>query len=368
MPSTRLIYFILFFLPQTHFGQILSDEQVRHDIHWGMDKLYNLEFAAAEQAFKKVRAAYPQHPVGHLLQALQIQWQHMPLEKDPKALTAYIKALNRCKAAAQTLTHTEEAAFFMMASYGYIALSYNYQKEYTKAVQEARLAYSYLKQGMKLTQIYPDFLFTSGLYNYYRIQYPETHTLVKPIMVFFEGGDREKGLLQLESATQKATFTKIEATAYLGNIYIKYHNDRSKALQLWENLGKKYPNNLFFKMRYTEALLLNGKFGEAERHIEFLEDHSSPIFKLAGQTFKGILVEFGQKNKLAAKQHYLAATRLPSDSRYNQEYKAMAFVGLARYYYQEKDMDKARAALKQAQSLAEYTWLRAEIRELGKRI
>lgn len=368
MSAARVILIFLLLTPRLHYGQILADEQVRQDIHWGMEKLYNLEFSAAEQAFKKVRSAYPQHPVGHLLQALQIQWQHMPLEKDPKALISYIKALNRCKAAAQTLPHAEEAAFFMMASYGYIALSYNYQKEYTKAVQEARQAYGYLKQGMKLTQVYPDFLFTSGLYNYYRIQYPETHALVKPVMVFFEGGDLEKGLLQLEAATHKATFTKVEATAYLGNIYIKYHNDRPKALQKWESLGKKYPQNPFFKMRYTEALLLNGRFAEAEKHIDFLEEHASPIFKLAGHTFRGIYTEFGQKNKEAAASYYQAATQLPTDSRYNQEYKAMAYLGLARYHFQEKDKEKTKIALKQAQSLAEYSWLQAEIRELGKRI
>ncbi len=362
------LFFLLHSLPFPFFGQILSDLDARQDIQYGMEKLYNMDFVNAEAAFRRVRAAYPQHPVGHLLHALQIQWQNMPLEKNTKALNSYLQALHSCKISAQKLSHPEEAAFFMMASHGYIALSYNYQKEYVKAVQEARLAYTFLKQGMKLTQVYPDFLFTSGLYNFYRIQYPETHSLVKPVMVFFEGGDKEKGLLQLETATHKATFTKVEATMYLGNIYIKYLNNRPKALQFWELLGKKYPQNLFFKMRYTEALLLNGRFSEAEPNIDILETHSSPIFRLAGQTFRGIYHEFGTRNKGLAAQYYQKATQLSPDSRYNQEYQAMAYLGLARFFYHEKENEKAKNALKNAQTLAEYAWLQAEIKELGKRI
>lgn len=36
----------------------------------------------------------------------------------------------------------------------------------------------------KIQNSNPEFLFASGLYNYYRVQYPESHPLVKPVIMF----------------------------------------------------------------------------------------------------------------------------------------------------------------------------------------
>jgi len=53
-----------------------------------------------------------------------------------------------------------------------------------KAVSYARKAYAFMKIGIKNTERQPEFLYSSGIYNYYRVAYPELHPIIKPLMVF----------------------------------------------------------------------------------------------------------------------------------------------------------------------------------------
>ena len=368
---SRAFLLTIAIIPQLSFAQLLTDEVAKNHIKLGMDKLYNMEFTDAEHHFHKVKSTYLNHPVGELLHAIQIQWQNTPVEKNPSALSKYLTALEKSKKQAENLykqgKYKEEATFFLIATYGYIALSYNYQKEYSKAVLEAKQAYGYLKEGMKYKN--SDFLFTSGLYNFYRIQYPETHPVVKPVMLFFEGGNKALGLQQLENAIQKATFSREEAAIYLINIYLKYQNDRPKALQTATYLGKKYPNNKLFTMRYAEALLLNGQFTEAEKQIDRLKNTSSnSLYWLAIHTFEGILAEIRDKDKQAAIQHYQKAVQLTADRRYTSEYKGLAYLGLSRNYYFLNQPEKAKLYAKKCQEIAEYHWVLDEAKQIEKKL
>lgn len=369
-PFIRALLLIATIIPQLTYAQLLTDEAAKNHIKQGMDKLYNMEFTEADQHFQKVKNAYINHPVGELLHAIQIQWQNMPVEKNPIALNKYLTALEKSKKQAENLykegKYKEEATFFLIATYGYIALSYNYQKEYSKAVLEAKQAYGYLKEGMKYKN--PDFLFTTGLYNFYRIQYPETHPVVKPVMLFFEGGNKALGLQQLESAIQKATFSREEAAIYLTNIYLKYQNDRPKALHTAAYLGKKYPNNKLFTMRYAETLLLNGQFTEAEKQIDKLKNTpSNSLYWLAIHTFEGILAEIRDKDKPAAMQHYQKAAQMIADRRYTSEYKGLAYLGLARNYSHLNQPEKAKLYAKKCQEIAEYHWVIEEAKQWEKK-
>lgn len=69
-----------------------------------------------------------------------------------------------------------------MAGHGYIALIHNYNNEKMKAASEAKKAYDYVMDGFKYMQHNPEFYFSSGLYNYYMIRYPEDHPIVKPVV------------------------------------------------------------------------------------------------------------------------------------------------------------------------------------------
>lgn len=358
---TQLIVFLfiaLSFPPLPARAQILYDTPTQELVLEAIDHIYNYEFAAVEPVARQIRAKYPNHPVNAMLKAMQMQWQYLPV-KDNKAMSGqYAKLLEECIAKAKVLEKNEktrpEAAFFSMAGHGYVALIHNYNDEKMKAASEAKKAYDYVMAGFKYMNHNPEFYFSSGLYNYYIIRYPEDHPIVKPVVLFFKDGNRDEGLRQMDIASKKGMFTRTESSFYLARIYLKHEQRYDKASSYLENLVEKYPNNPIFLMKHTEALLLLGKYEEAEPFIEKLKKRNEPFFSLVSHTLEGMYLEKQSRNDQAAQRLYLTAIRQPRDEEYTKEYQAFAYAGLARIAIRAGDKRKATEYYKIVSDLAEY--------------
>ena len=74
--------------------------------------------------------------------------------------------------------------------------------------------------------------------------------MVKPLMVFFDEGNRVKGLLELEHAAKHGLFTKTEAKFFMAFVLMKYENKPLQALQFIQEIAIKYPKNLNFQAKY----------------------------------------------------------------------------------------------------------------------
>lgn len=354
-------YFLLVVLTLQSFfstAQLLQDNESKQAIMKGLDKLYNFEFKEAESHFHKVKVKYSNHPVHYLINALQIQWQNLPIEKNPKALPYYIQSLEKCRDLAEKLyedkSKSAEASFFLLASHGYIALMHNYAKDYMKAANEARKAYGYVKEGFKMMEKNPEFYFTTGLYNFYIVQFPETHSVVKPLMVFFDDGNKKLGLQQLEIASQKASFLRIESLWYLTGINLKYESNPNKSLIYSKVLKESYPNNYLYLMRHTEGLVFSGKYDEAQAQIALLRRNKNSVYQVAANMFDGYIAEKYKKNDTLASEYYNATIRLPN-SDYADDYIAMAYAGLARIASKSGNKKKAEALYNKCLDFAEYT-------------
>lgn len=356
----RQLFGILLFccFSASSFAQLLNDNESKQLIIKGLDKLYNYEFKEADIFFQSVKAKYPKHPVTPLLSALQIQWQNLPIEQNQKALTQYLALLEKCQLSAEVLleepNRKAEAIFFLTASHGYIALVLNYKKEQIKAANEARKAYGYLKDGKQLTEKNPEFLFTSGLYNFYRVQYPETHPIVKPVMVFFDNGNKKLGINQLEQAVQKSVFSRIEAAFYLMGVCLKYESNYPKALIYSSWLHERYPNNLIYTMRHTESLIMNGKIDDALPLIQQLKRTNDKVYLLAGNLFEGLINEKFKKNDKAAADFYVNVLKTQPNDRYTNDYYAMAYAGLARISIHSGNTKRAEELYRRCLEYAEY--------------
>ncbi|AYQ36232.1 ABC transporter substrate-binding protein [Runella sp. SP2] len=358
---TQLVIFLfiaLSFPPLPVRAQILYDTPTQELVLEAIDRIYNYEFAAVEPVARQIRAKYPNHPVNAMLKAMQMQWQYLPV-KDNKAMSGqYAKLLEECIAKAKVLEKNEktrpEAAFFSMAGHGYIALIHNYNDEKMKAASEAKKAYDYVMSGFKYMNNNPEFYFSSGLYNYYMIRYPEDHPIVKPVVLFFKDGNREEGLRQMDIASKKGMFTRTESSFYLARIYLKHEQRYDKASSYLGNLVEKYPNNPIFLMKHTEALLLLGKYDEAQPFIEKLKKRNESFFSLVSHTLEGMYLEKQSRNDQAAQRLYLTAIRQPRDEEYTKEYQAFAYAGLARIAIRAGDKRKATEYYKIVSDLAEY--------------
>lgn len=354
----------------TTFAQLLSDNESKQLITKGLDKLYNYEFKEADGYFQQIKAKYPKHPVTPLLSAFQLQWQNIPIEQNPKLLEQYIVLLEKCQSIAETMLNDPskkaEAIFFLVASHGYVALVLNHKKEQVKAANEARKAYSYLKDGKQLIEKNPEFLFTSGLYNFYRIQYPETHPIVKPVMVFLDEGNKKLGLNQLEQAVQKSVFSRIEAAYYITGVNLKYESNYPKALIYSTWLYDKYPNNTLYLMRHTESLIMSGKFDEAKPLIQDLKKNRDKVYVLAGILFEALVYEKDNKNDRLAAETYLNVIKMQQNNAFTKDYYAMAYAGLARISIRSGNNKRAEDLYKRCLDFAEYKSTMTEARRFLK--
>ncbi len=366
----RIVFFLFLLTSSFAKAQLLYDAPTQNLVLEAIDHIYNYEFGSVEPLARQIRAKYPNHPVNPLLKAIQLHWQYLPV-KDNKAMSGQYQSylqecLNKAKVLEKDAKTRPEAAFFSMAGHGYIALIHNYNDDKIKAASEGKKAYNYVMDGFKYMERNPEFYFSSGLYNYYVIRYPEDHPIVKPLILFFKDGNREEGLRQMDIAARKGIFTRTESAFYLARIFLKHELRYEKASNYLSTLTQKYPNNPIFLMKNIEALLLLGQYEEAEPFLERFKRRTDKFFPIASHTFEGIVEEKHLKHDGAAAKAYQTALRQPFDSEYTKEYHAFAYAGLARIALRAGDRAKATAYYKKAEELAEYKALIKEIKTFLK--
>ena len=355
-----IVPFFCFFcsIPSLAQAQLLDDPATVRLVQETIDHIYNYEFDEAQALSQQVRTKYPQHPVTHLLKAFQMYWQYLPIQDNKAKSAEYLRTLNQCLAAVEKQYGSDsknpEAVFFTLAARGYMAVMYNYQREFLKAVGEAQKAYSALTTSLKLTEKNPEFYFTTGMYNYYVVTYPEDNPIVKPVMIFFKNGDKALGLKQIDIATQRGVITRAEACSYLAHIYLEHESQPQRALVYTRKLAGWYPQNPIYKIMHTEALLLSGRYAEAEKELPALRKRTDGFYPIAWRTFQGILYEKDDRNDALAQREYLAALQIPHDEQYTREYHAMAYAGLARIAHRAGNKAQAKAYYKKCLEKAEY--------------
>jgi hypothetical protein len=345
-------------------AQFLQDYESIASATIGLDKLYNLDFGGAEQSFKPILLKYKNHPVDFLIQASILQWKNLPIEQNPIAFKHYLTLLEKCKDAAYNLykndSYKSEAIFYLLSSHGNISRGYHFHKEYVKAGWEARKAYGYLKQGFELSSINPDFLFTNGLYKFYREQYPISHPEIKPIVYFFAEGNKIQGLNDLRNASKLALFTKTESAYFLAGICLKYENKYAEALTITEKLHEKYPRNPDFLLKYTEALIANNQLDLANKMNASLCKNTGLDYQLASAVFAAEIT----KNEEIALAKLNAALSLKGEGRYTSDLRSMALLNLGKIYLDKKDNQKAALYLKECLAITEYTRIIKEAKKL----
>jgi len=363
------LFFVFCHLPNTN-AQILNDVVVRQQISQGLEKMYSYDFKESADIFLKIKAKYPAHPVFYTLMALQTELQYFPLKDYPAQEKLYLAYMSQSRNLAEAMLDKNqddiEASFFELATLGYLAAHDADNQEFMKAVGVAKKAYSHLKRGLSLTDKQPEFLYSSGIYNYYRVEYPETHPMIKTVIWMFADGNKKLGLQQLDLATRKTIFVKNEATFYAGYVYTKYESNSAKALTYNNILIEKHPNNLLYQMQRTEFLVAVGRYDEAEEYADKMLKQKGIMFQCAGTIFKGLIAEKGKKDDKIAEILLQKGIKMPFDERLTKDYHALAYMGLARIARRAGELSSMKDYAKKALKMAEYKSTIAEVKAMLK--
>ena len=342
-------------------AQVLTDPAFQQSVQNTLDNIYNYDFADADGQIKQIRARYPQHPIGPILQATKLELQYLPIHENKAATAQFIQAagqgLDLAKRILDKDENDPEGVFFALTAHSYLSSLYSNQGESLKAVGESRKSYGYIKDGFKLLNKSADFYFTTGLYNYYVERYPMDHPVVRPFMFFFDNGDMAEGIKQMEIASRKGIFMRAGANYWLAHILLKHEMQPNRAVAYTNYLANKYPNNPLFGMTNVEALLLAGRYAEARPYVQRLKQMNSKLLPMAIAMFEGMLAEHADKDDKTATESYQAALKLPFNEPYTKEYHAMAYAGLARIAARANDRSRAKTFYKKALSVGRYKGL-----------
>ncbi|MBD2704058.1 hypothetical protein IC229_25660 [Spirosoma sp. BT702] len=353
-----LLFLVVMLTPLLAPAQVINDPATQQTILKVLDSIYNLEFKEADILIRQLQIKYPQHPIGPILRATQLDIQYLPLAENKAATSQFMQSVAQAMEFTKKMLDKDEnnpeAKFFMLTCHSYLAAQYHNQGESLKAVGESKKAYSYLRDGSKLMEKIPDFYFTTGLYNYYVERYPIDHPIVRPFMFFFADGDIALGIKQMDVATRKALFMRPVANYYLSHVLLKHETNAGRAIGYTKYLVDKYPDNPLFAMTYVESLMLAGRYVEARPYVQRLKTMPNKLVPLAFNTFSGMLAEQDEKDDKEAATYYQTALKQPFNEGYTKEYQAFAYAGLARIAARANDRTQAKLYYKKALSVGEY--------------
>lgn len=345
MKSILSVIVILFFsvaLPAQEF--ILDNKSLVNHINKTIDLIYDFKFDEADLEIEYLEARLGNHPTPHLLRSMILYWRDRPFKEGTEAYRLYIYELESAISLAAPFQDDErlheEGEFYIMAGYALLTDFYNETGSRMKAVGAAKKAYGSLKEGFKLKERFPDFYFSSGVYNYYREKYPELHPFYKTFLWLFVEGDTELGLEQLKVAADSGVFTRHEAVIYLFHLYLRYENKPLVALPYAEELYQKFDGNYHFKALYLEALIYAGD-SIPEGITDQLNNHENLLYQVAGHLFAGLSAEQIGDISLALDNLGRAESIYNSMDRPYGHYLSLIYAGRARISIRENDQSKA---------------------------
>jgi len=331
-----------------------------------VDYVYNADLDKFNRIAEQVRQMKPDHPVYPMLKALSLRSAYYPVEVNSPEFEEMRSYLEDVVEKAEVILEKDEdeplANFFALTSLGLLAMYENDAGNTFTAVGYAKDAYDFLQLGFDLKDKYDEFFFTTGLYNYYRIKYPELRPVYKTFTWFFRDGSIEKGLQQMDYAYLNSVFMRPEAASYLTHIYLHYENQPYKAYPYARQMVQSYPNNPLFVTAYLEASVATNRLVGLDAYVKKLKANSKAYFEMVGLLYEATLLEKREQQWQRAKRLYKAAIKsgegLTSDEA--RHFRSHAYAGLARIANHQQDYDAARSLYMDALSQARYPNVKAE--------
>lgn len=360
--GTSFLSFILAVcFPLSLSSQILQDTTTLSLLKKGVDHIYNCEFSQARGVLSKLESAYPVHPVIYLYRGMTTYWEHFPLTPASKALGSFKADMFTCIDLCEKRRLLPGEAEYLLADIGARGLLLTYFSDNglgREVIPMASRTYKDVVRAFDYTKSYADFLFVTGLYNYYRETYPGVHPFYKPFAVLFPRGNKERGLAQLETAARNSIFLKAEAASFLNWISVGYEKDYVAAHRYSKTLLTTYPGNNEFLAMHVKNLLLLKRYEEAEELLPRARQPESRWFTVEKMVFQALLQEKKYKNDARAESLYKATIQNSRDfGEYANEYLSYCYFGLSRIMKAKGDIKSSGEYHKKASELASYNHL-----------
>ncbi len=344
-------------------SQILKDPVAFEKIKEGVENIYDLKFDDAKKDYWYIKSRYPGNSIPYLFKGMMIYWEYFPLIPGTAESKLFVENLEKCLDLSEKyLKKNGDDAEHLLSGLGALGMLLMYYADNGQTRNVIGLAaptYEYVMKAFDYTNVYSDFYFITGLYNYYREAYPEARPIYRPVVVFFPHGNKKLGLQQLKIASDSAIFLQAEAFSFLAGIYLTFENNPSAAVEYSRRLVSRHQNNIIFQTGYVRDLLLDKKYSKAE---EILDSIPYPVYNRYLQAridvFKGVLYEKKFKNDKMAEQYYWSGVSKSEEYKtFANDYEAYAYFGLSRISERKGDKKNMKKYRKLADNMAPYAYI-----------
>lgn len=340
-------------------AQILKDTAALSQIKKDVDLIYNFQFDKADEIYNNLRQTSPGHPLIYLLRGMSTYWKNYPLIPSSPVHSSFENDMRISIELSKDARNSPDKAEYLLINLCARGLLLDYYANNDlnmEVIPLAKETYRNIRLAFNFTDVYSDFYFFTGLYNYYREAYPDEHRLYRALAYLFPKGNKEKGFKEIQLAANNSIFLKAESSSLLSWISMSFENNYPGAFDYSKSLQELYPSNPEYMGEYIKNLLLIKKYDEAETLIISTRSEFSNLYYQAQlKIFNGILQEKKYLDYGKAEEYYNKGINdISVFGAYGSEFSAYAYFGLSRIGFDKSDKHNRKAYRKKANDLATY--------------
>jgi tetratricopeptide (TPR) repeat protein len=252
--------------------ELINDPQFRTDAKAAVDSIYNFNFEDIDQKLAPWIKKYPDHPLWTLFDGMKFWWEVLSDLEDTSHDKQFFTMMKKAEYRAGKLLHEQpghaDGLIIKTIVNGYMGRQHANRSEWVTSLNYARHAMNAYEYLLKIQPDLPDLKLAEGLKFYYSEYLPEAYPIVKTVSWALPEGNKEKGLRLLREASREAIFASAEASYFIGNINYNYEENYDVAVQNFEKLQSKYPNNNYYARILVKSYYQQHHFDKALQFID----------------------------------------------------------------------------------------------------
>ncbi|PIS30008.1 MAG: hypothetical protein COT43_02705 [Candidatus Marinimicrobia bacterium CG08_land_8_20_14_0_20_45_22] len=263
-----LLIVLLMVLP---FSKMMSSTHKKQEalVQSALQEMYQMNYAAANQLFRKVGQNEPFHPMAPL-GTIATQWlaeqESMGFSSGNRQLLKNIDtAESEYKSQIRLHPENTQISFYYGTTLGLRARILLGEKNWGGVLISGYNAIRHIKKAEKHNPELWDIQLPFGVFNYY-VGVSSGYMKIAS-WIFNESGSKEDGLRQMTIAAEKSRYAKYEARGILSFVYLYMEDDPAAGLKYAQILLNEFPNNPYYHFLCAEAYLNLRQFVTAEKHI-----------------------------------------------------------------------------------------------------